>query len=268
MSHNYSTWICCQLGAREHYAIPRALSRIGRLDLLITDIWLDRSHPLNLIPEPYFSSLRERYNSDLNREQVKSFNQAQIAWELSCKYRQLNEWQQITARNLWWQKQVLKILKKYKPQAHNITLFAYSYAALELFCYAKSRGWKTILGQIDPGIIEEQLIIQKVEQYPKLAANLSIPLPEYWTNWQQECALADKVIVNSDWSNKALQQASIAKNKTITIPLAYQASKATKEFVRTYPNSFDQQRPLKVLFLRSNNYTERHCCYLRGPSNY
>ena len=23
-------WICCQLGAREHYAIPRALFRLGR----------------------------------------------------------------------------------------------------------------------------------------------------------------------------------------------------------------------------------------------
>ena len=36
-------WICCQLGAREHYAIPRALSRLGTLDWLITDAWVPPS---------------------------------------------------------------------------------------------------------------------------------------------------------------------------------------------------------------------------------
>ena len=32
-------WICCQLGAREHYAIPRALLPRGERDCLITDSW-------------------------------------------------------------------------------------------------------------------------------------------------------------------------------------------------------------------------------------
>jgi len=29
-------WVCCQLGAREHYAIPRALFRTGMLGCLVT----------------------------------------------------------------------------------------------------------------------------------------------------------------------------------------------------------------------------------------
>ena len=32
-------WFCCQLGAREHYAIPRALFRFEMLDYLLTDAW-------------------------------------------------------------------------------------------------------------------------------------------------------------------------------------------------------------------------------------
>ena len=36
-------WICCQLGAREHYAIPRALFRLGMLDYLLTDAWVPPS---------------------------------------------------------------------------------------------------------------------------------------------------------------------------------------------------------------------------------
>src|ERR1041385_9208151 len=31
-----AVWICCQLGAREHYAVPRALKRDGLLAGLIT----------------------------------------------------------------------------------------------------------------------------------------------------------------------------------------------------------------------------------------
>src|SRR5439155_14105195 len=31
-------WICCQLGARERYAIPRALFRMDMLGCLLTDV--------------------------------------------------------------------------------------------------------------------------------------------------------------------------------------------------------------------------------------
>ncbi|MGH9883066.1 MAG: glycosyltransferase family 4 protein, partial [Pyrinomonadaceae bacterium] len=39
-------WLCSQLGAREHYAIPRALFRQGLLDHLLTDAWVPPSSPL------------------------------------------------------------------------------------------------------------------------------------------------------------------------------------------------------------------------------
>ena len=35
-----TNWICCQLGAREHYAVPRALHQRSSLDYLITDTWV------------------------------------------------------------------------------------------------------------------------------------------------------------------------------------------------------------------------------------
>lgn len=31
-------WITCQIGAREHYSIPKALQAKGRLERLYTDI--------------------------------------------------------------------------------------------------------------------------------------------------------------------------------------------------------------------------------------
>ena len=47
MTANAMTWICCQLGAREHYAIPRALYRLGMLDYLLTDAWVPSSSLFN-----------------------------------------------------------------------------------------------------------------------------------------------------------------------------------------------------------------------------
>ena len=34
------SWVVCQIGAREHYAIARSLHRRGVLGRLITDAWI------------------------------------------------------------------------------------------------------------------------------------------------------------------------------------------------------------------------------------
>lgn len=248
MNHNQSTWICCQIGAREHYAIPRALHQAG-LKSLITDTWITPNNPLNLLPKFCLTNLRERHHAELNTAPVKAFNNYQIAWELAHKYQSIDPWDKIVARNLWWQKQVIKILERSTTKDKQITLFAYSYAALELFKYAKSRGWKTVLGQIDPGIIEEKLVFKKAQQHPDLQSTISTAPLQYWSDWRQECTLADRIITNSDWSSLALQKTGVPSNKIKTIPPAYQPSSAAKEFNRNYPHNFSNKRPLKVLFL-------------------
>ncbi|MDP8963805.1 MAG: glycosyltransferase family 4 protein, partial [Cyanobacteriota bacterium] len=73
--------------------------------------------------------------------------------------------------------------------------------------------------------------------------------PHYWVNWQEECSLADRIVVNSLWSSQALEQAGIAANKLDIIPLAYEPPEQAHDFVRTYPAAFSAERPLRVLFL-------------------
>jgi len=53
-------WICCQIGAREHYAIPRSLHQQGNLSHLITDAWITPHSPLNYLPKKLLTSLRDR----------------------------------------------------------------------------------------------------------------------------------------------------------------------------------------------------------------
>ena len=64
-------WICCQLGAREHYAIPRALFRLGMLDLLVTDAWVPPSSLLAKICGRSQSS-RDRFHDELREARSES----------------------------------------------------------------------------------------------------------------------------------------------------------------------------------------------------
>ena len=240
-------WICCQLGAREHYAIPRVLHLNQQLELLITDIWLSKKSRLNLLPESLLSRFRQRYHPELDTALVESFNYPTVNRELSYKRNQIKGWDKIIDRNSWWQQQVIKKLQEMELADNRITLFAYSYAAQEIFRYAKQRGWHTVLGQIDPGIVEENLVYKIAQKNLSLQANSNLAPIKYWSNWREECSLADRIIVNSEWSNKALQQAGISQEKITTVPLAYEA--ADRQFKRTYPANFTPQRPLKVLFV-------------------
>ncbi|MEL6495734.1 MAG: glycosyltransferase family 4 protein, partial [Cyanobacteria bacterium J06623_7] len=109
------------------------------------------------------------------------------------------------------------------------------------------RGWKLILGQIDPGIIEEKLVHKIAQKYLKLQPKPDLLPLQYWSNWREECRLADRIVVNSDWSRQALAKTGIEPDKITTIPLAYKAT--ASKFKRTYPPRFTPKRPLKVLFL-------------------
>jgi hypothetical protein len=56
-------WLCSKLGAREHYAIPRALFRQGGLEQLLTDAWAPSGSALANIA----MRLKQQVSSRLDR---------------------------------------------------------------------------------------------------------------------------------------------------------------------------------------------------------
>ncbi|MEQ9235244.1 glycosyltransferase family 4 protein [Coleofasciculus sp. E2-BRE-01] len=245
-----SPWICCQLGAREHYAIPRSLHQHGKLTHLITDAWVLPQSPLNLLPTPLLTNLRDRFHPDLAQASVYAFTHSLIRFELAQRLQKTSGWTRIISRNHWFQQRAVELLETLTPKLNTRPiLFAYSYAALELFRYAKTQGWTTILGQIDPGLVEETLVEQEHIRYPDSQSIWQPAPPQYWMNWQEECLLADQIIVNSPWSSQALQQVGLPANKIDIIPLAYKPPETASNFGRTYPSAFSTERPLRVLFL-------------------
>jgi glycosyltransferase involved in cell wall biosynthesis len=250
MNNSFSTWICCQIGAREHYAIPRALHQQNKLTHLITDAWVTPQSILNFLPKSLLTNLRERFHPQLTSASISGFNNSLIKFEIKQKNTKKSSWQIIISRNQWYQKKAVEILNKIKiNSAEPVTIFAYSYAALKIFEFAKKQGWQTILGQIDPGIYEEELVNKECSHYPQYISNWQPAPPKYWEHWQQECILADKILVNSDWSSQALQQVGINSTKIKIASLAYNPPKIANSYTRTYPENFSEKRPLKVLFL-------------------
>jgi glycosyltransferase involved in cell wall biosynthesis len=130
---------------------------------------------------------------------------------------------------------------------------AYSYAALKIFKLARARGWRTVLGQIDPGPPEERIVGRLYEENAVHRGSWRPPPRRYWSNWREECALADRIVVNSAWSQAALMDEGVPAEKIKVVPLAYDEPKAVRAFRREYPAKFTPSRPLRVLFLGQIN---------------
>lgn len=61
------------------------------------------------------------------------------------------------------------------------------------------------------------------------------PAPDqYWASWQDECEMADKIVVNSEWSKKSLIDYGIKKEKIKIIPLLYEHSQQSIDYKKTY----------------------------------
>src|ERR1700681_3186743 len=103
-------WICCQLGAREHYAIPRALACLDMLDCLLTDAWVMPSSLLAKICGRG-SKLKDRFHNELRDARVTAFNSSLILFEMLARARGLNGWTRIIARNRWFQRKVVSFLR-------------------------------------------------------------------------------------------------------------------------------------------------------------
>ena len=266
MASKTTKWLCCQLGAREHYAIPRALSRLKLLEWLLTDAWVPPSSVLGKLCRP---KLAGRFHNELSDAPVNAFNLSLILFELLADARRLREWETIIARNGWFQQKVSSFLRYQLPTLESqLILLSYSYTALHPFRHAKSRGWKTVLVQMDPGPEEERIVAEEVVRVPALAGQWQPAPAEYWASWREECDLADEIVVSSEWSREGLVRAGVPSEKLSVIPLAYEPAvgwsdePAAKEimgqgagisYARMYPARFTKERPIRVLFLGQVN---------------
>ena len=195
-------WVCAQFGAREYYAIPNILNRLGLLNILFTDIWTENKLLQKIIPK--FSS---RSVSGLSKR--VSHNTISSIYNL----RKGNSEKKFDA---FVSKRLKKVIKP------NDIFYTYSYGSINKIKEAKRLGSKIVYGQINPGPLEADIVIEQYNKYfPE--EKPAVPTSAYWKLWGQEIALADLVIVNSRWSKTLLEQVGVLSSKIEVIPLVYEA---------------------------------------------
>ena len=237
-------WIVCQIGAREHYAIPRALDACDALGAVFTDFWVPPGSVFSRLPGG--RRLRDRFHADLTGNEVLAPNAWMLAFELRQRLARRTGWPVMIERNRVFQQWAVRELEKVSDQGPRTkdqgsasysrstplgtsgtdrrsvpTVFSYSYSARDLFRMAKARGWRRVLGQIDPGPEEERIVAEEQRRYPGFGSTWQPAPPEYWESWREELELADRIIVNSEWSRECLLKEGVAAEKMEVVPLVY-----------------------------------------------
>lgn len=231
-------WVCSQLGAREKYAIPRAIRRNGNLADFYTDIWMKPGSWAAILNK----RLNGRYHPDLGDVRVKHFTRQIIAEKFREKLTG-----SVVATDIFYDKLLQHELLRRKSSGQ-ITFFCYSYSSRLSMKAARSLGYVTILGQINPGPAEAAIVTQAFRQYRNGIHKATVPDETYWERWREEVGYADKLIVNSSWSLQLLTKAGVPPEKCVVIPLAYESPAPTPTPVRNR-KGFDYNTPLRLLYL-------------------
>lgn len=165
--------------------------------------------------------------------------------DLRLRRERKSSWSTILERNAWFGSWAAA----QSARVASPVVFSYSYAARLPFAEAKRRGALCILGQIDPGPREEELVAEQTAAYRHLALPDEKAPQEYWDLWREEIAMANKIIVNSPWSAKLLTEAGVDAAKLVEIPLVYEPSGSMEQGAGSV-----ERRPstrLQALFLGS-----------------
>ncbi|HLT72015.1 MAG TPA: glycosyltransferase family 4 protein [Cyclobacteriaceae bacterium] len=230
-------WICSQLGAREKYAIPRAIRRRGNLAQLYTDVWV---RPGSLIANVN-RRLTGRFHPDLHDVPVTHFTRRLLTSRVVEKF----TGSAAPAGGIY-DRCVQQALTR-KPRQGQTIFFGYSYASRLSMGAAKKLGYKTVLGQINPGPGEAEIVVEAFRQYRNGVHKPTVPDQAYWDLWHEEIDNSDTIMVNSTWSLRLLSRAGIEAGKCVVIPLAYEPG--TTPPARRFPSRFDFASPLRLLYL-------------------
>jgi glycosyltransferase involved in cell wall biosynthesis len=253
-------WICAQVGGREHYAIPRALHIAGDLRLCLTDFYagnLTRSFGRRFSAKP-LQALAARNHADLPAGFVKSWNLRSFGWEARLRWMAR---QDVTERYLGYcevgkrfTEAVIRHLRALPDLPAGGTFFGFDTASLEIMQFLKQRGFHCVLDQIDPCRVEVEMVKAEQKLWPGWEDSVLDVPEEFYARHQQEWAVADRVMVNSDWSRQALVQQGVPLEKLVIVPLCYETDLKSGH---TAKNSFGvfrsirdfRKNPLRVLFL-------------------
>lgn len=241
-------WICSQIGAREHYAIPRALLAARRQVTLCTDFWAGPL--LRKLAAAKLRSLAARCHPGLDDAagfSVRAWNLRTLFWEQRLRRvaKDQTPYHGFIEVGRRFAGCVRDELKSRRPPPGSV-FFAYDTGALETMAWCRDQRIKCVLDQMDPNRVEVGLVRAEEKLWPGWARQeLRVP-EEYFARREQEWTLADRIVVNSEFSRRALLQQGVPAGKLAVIPLCYEAVVEPPQFSTPVIST---AAPLRVLFL-------------------
>ena len=240
-------WIVSQIGARQHYAVPRIFEAHGELDSFYTDLWCRCGARLLKRGNRVTRAFAGRFHPALPSQKVISFSTAAFVNALSRRLGGrrggIHDRDFYAQEGRIFSERVNACLDKREldPAVH--AFFGFSSGSLETLAYMKARGILTILDQMDLGRIEKALEVEESLRWPGWAISTFAVPEELSRRQEKEWELATIILVNSEWSRKALIQQGVVAKKIIVVPLAYEPPPFEKR------PEFSRRETLKVLWL-------------------
>ena len=235
--------------------MPAALHKEGELSALLADTWVTKAEASVL--RSFAPNLAARRNNHIPDALVRRANVGRFVYEARVRLQRMSSWEACMYRISWFGNWCAKQLESCDGE----TVFSYSYNAQWPFEVAKKRGMRCVLDLIDLAWMEEEITRRLAAEYLELDLGQTIDAPkEYWDGLRREIEMADKIIVNSEWSKRNWIDAGVSSEKLVEVPLVYElpeSSVCSGQFsveplvTRHSPHVTGDSRRLRALFLGS-----------------
>ena len=242
--------VVAQLGAREDYLIPLVFQQAKLLRAFFTDIYANpiferivrTSGSLHFLPAA-LKRLLTRHHPELDMRKVHHFPASTLYQRFRKHSQQISQCQNWLDTGRLFASRVARKL----PMDTDVVIGFHS-ASEEILEEAKRRGIYGILDQTSPGIVHYQMVEKEQRKYTDWSGNQEVRSSDYISRVSREWQLADRIVVNSEYSRRCLIQAGVISDKIWVIPLGYNAPTL---------NQHRQRSPtLRVLFLGNMSLTK------------
>jgi glycosyltransferase involved in cell wall biosynthesis len=212
-----------QIGARMHYAIPKILESAGMLEHLFTDVCASKGWPklLYAVPKHLRSARLERLLTrvpkGIPREKITAFTG--FGFEYARRLVRAEFGSERDEAFLWAGIEFSRLIRN-KGFGNAQAVYCFNTAALEIFQHAGKQGIKRVLEQtISPRAIEERLLMQEQESFPKWERTsdhrYAMILAE---RERREWDLADVILCASEYVKNGIVECSGPAEKCVVIP--------------------------------------------------
>jgi glycosyltransferase involved in cell wall biosynthesis len=198
-------------------------------------------------------ALASRHHSEIADDKVVSFTLTAIRDALRAESRPTVEqaYLEFVRVGEWFAKCVNLHAERQQWVPGRDAFFGFNTASLETIKLMRSREILTVVDQIDPGPLEEEMVQQELRRWPGWQTESGVIPAAYFRRSAAEWQLADLVVVNSEWSRHALEKQGVSPSKLIVVPVGYEVESGLDENVPVSERG--RGEVLKVLWLGTVN---------------